>query len=435
MLEATCTNCGRDVRITPDAEFCAACGENLKALIPTDQMSQYFYDRASSLAETASNRAALQEVQRGLDHVDSAELHLLAAILAENEGEYDLMRRYVSRIPVSDRLRDEGEWLLRSHQARKSAKRLSALQLDSGRQDSVIRSAAEPAEQPIRDQSIRDQSIPDQPIRMQRIGQSMSDTQLVGPTREIVPMRKPVNVLDPAQGSRRSWPGLLTILLLLGVLWIGWRFLNGGFGDQQSAAGDETAPIGAGADQVENVQPAEQPSSVEPQVTVTQPQPPAQQNAPSNNITNVVVDSATEEPQTLVGTGGLATEAGVSQPYDLNKFLLDNGRADLAAFRLDAAVKDNVLLISGTVDSTTQRDEVMALAKNVSVLFTVSATDLLVRQPDRYTIAEGDTLWVIAEKLYGNGDRWQEIFDANQDVLSSPDAIIIGQTLTIPRDN
>lgn len=431
MLETTCTNCGRDVRITPDAEFCAACGENLKALIPLHQMSQYFYDRATALAETASNRAALQEVQRGLDHVDSAELQLLAAILAEGEGEYDLMRQYVSRIPVADRLRDEGEWLLRSHQARKSAKRLGTRQVDYGQLESSQSGLGQ------KESANRALVAPEsKSVRMQRIGQGAYDTQVVGPTREImVPMRKPVNALDPGRGSRRSWPGLLTVLLLLGVVWIGWRFLNGGFGDQQAAVEGETAPIEAAGDVQPATQPdSTQPNAVEPQVTATQNQPPVQENGPSNNITGVVVDSA-DGSQPIVAAGDGGVEVGVSQPYDLSGFLLSQGRSDLAAFRLDATRKDNVLTIIGKVDSTTQRDDLIALAQTSADLITVSATDLLVRQPDRYTIVADDTLWVIAEKLYGSGERWSDIYEANQDVLASPDAIIVGQTLKIPQDN
>lgn len=422
MLETTCTNCGREVRITPDAEFCAACGENLKALIPRYHMSEYFYSRASALAETASNRAALQEVQRGLEQVDSAELQLLAAILAETEGEYDLMRQYVSRIPVSDRLRDEGEWLLRSHQARKSAKRLGSRHVDYGRFGSS-RGDSGPA-----DSANRTLTEPESPsVRMPLIGQGAYDTQVVGPTREIMVLpQKPVNMLDPNRRSRRSWPGLLTVLLLLGVVWIGWRFLNGGFGGQQAAVEGETVPIEAAGEV--------QPDTIELQATPTPEQAPAQEDAPRNNVTDVVVDNL-ESAQPVVAAGADAVDAGVSQPYDLNQLLLNQGRSDLAAFRLDATVKDKVLTISGEIDSTTQREEVIALARTAPELFTVSATDLLVRQPDRYTIEPGDNLWFVAEKLYGNGERWREIYEANQDVLSSPEAIIVGQTLRIPQDN
>jgi nucleoid-associated protein YgaU len=34
-----------------------------------------------------------------------------------------------------------------------------------------------------------------------------------------------------------------------------------------------------------------------------------------------------------------------------------------------------------------------------------------------YTVASGDSLWAIAEKVYGDGSRWTDIYEANQDVI------------------
>jgi len=51
---------------------------------------------------------------------------------------------------------------------------------------------------------------------------------------------------------------------------------------------------------------------------------------------------------------------------------------------------------------------------------------------DRYTVRSGDTLWKIAETVYGDGARYPEIFEANRALLDSPDHILPGQQLTIP---
>ncbi len=69
------------------------------------------------------SRAALAEAERGLAYRASAELHLLAAILAQRLGQFDPMRQHVASIPVDDSLRPEAEWLLRAHQARQRALR------------------------------------------------------------------------------------------------------------------------------------------------------------------------------------------------------------------------------------------------------------------------------------------------------------------------
>ncbi|MFC9996110.1 LysM peptidoglycan-binding domain-containing protein [Nocardia sp. NPDC127526] len=47
-----------------------------------------------------------------------------------------------------------------------------------------------------------------------------------------------------------------------------------------------------------------------------------------------------------------------------------------------------------------------------------------------YTVEPGDTLWAIAERFYGDGNRYQDIANANG--IPNPDAINAGQVLTIP---
>ena len=47
-----------------------------------------------------------------------------------------------------------------------------------------------------------------------------------------------------------------------------------------------------------------------------------------------------------------------------------------------------------------------------------------------YTVVSGDTLWAIAERFYGDGNKYQVIADASG--ISNPDLIQPGQELTIP---
>ncbi len=52
---------------------------------------------------------------------------------------------------------------------------------------------------------------------------------------------------------------------------------------------------------------------------------------------------------------------------------------------------------------------------------------------DTYTVKEGDTLSVIAKKIYGDESDYQKIYDANKDLIGpDPDLIKVGQELTIP---
>jgi nucleoid-associated protein YgaU len=49
-----------------------------------------------------------------------------------------------------------------------------------------------------------------------------------------------------------------------------------------------------------------------------------------------------------------------------------------------------------------------------------------------YTVQAGDSLWKISQKLYGDGNQWRRIYEANKDTIKDPDVIHPGQTFTIP---
>lgn len=49
-----------------------------------------------------------------------------------------------------------------------------------------------------------------------------------------------------------------------------------------------------------------------------------------------------------------------------------------------------------------------------------------------YTVSPGDNLTAIAQQLYGDGNQWHRIYDANRDKISNPDLIHPGQELVIP---
>ncbi|MFL8674166.1 LysM peptidoglycan-binding domain-containing protein [Clostridioides sp. GD02404] len=49
-----------------------------------------------------------------------------------------------------------------------------------------------------------------------------------------------------------------------------------------------------------------------------------------------------------------------------------------------------------------------------------------------HKVIEGDTLFKIAKKYYGNGDLWQKIYEANKDKIKSPNIIQNGWILIIP---
>lgn len=49
-----------------------------------------------------------------------------------------------------------------------------------------------------------------------------------------------------------------------------------------------------------------------------------------------------------------------------------------------------------------------------------------------YTVISGDTLRIIAQKFYGNGDYWPEIYAENLSIINDPELIFPGQQFVIP---
>lgn len=49
-----------------------------------------------------------------------------------------------------------------------------------------------------------------------------------------------------------------------------------------------------------------------------------------------------------------------------------------------------------------------------------------------HEVKNGETLWKIAERYYGDGSLYKKIFEANRDVLNDLNVIRVGQKLRIP---
>jgi nucleoid-associated protein YgaU len=54
-------------------------------------------------------------------------------------------------------------------------------------------------------------------------------------------------------------------------------------------------------------------------------------------------------------------------------------------------------------------------------------------QQEYYTVKSGDSLSKIAKQLYGDGQQWKRIFEANKDQIKDANLIQPGQKLKIPR--
>ncbi|MCZ6691029.1 MAG: LysM peptidoglycan-binding domain-containing protein [Planctomycetota bacterium] len=48
------------------------------------------------------------------------------------------------------------------------------------------------------------------------------------------------------------------------------------------------------------------------------------------------------------------------------------------------------------------------------------------------TVRDGESLWTIAKEIYGDGERWRSLYDANRVRISNPDRLVAGTRLVLP---
>ncbi len=52
---------------------------------------------------------------------------------------------------------------------------------------------------------------------------------------------------------------------------------------------------------------------------------------------------------------------------------------------------------------------------------------------EQYSVGKNDTLQKISKKFYNTTKKWPKIYEANKDILRTPDKLYPGQTLRIPK--
>ncbi|MCE7982897.1 MAG: LysM peptidoglycan-binding domain-containing protein [Caldilinea sp. CFX5] len=385
MQEVVCYTCGRIVHISPDAELCSVCGENLRELLHPVHASKYFYDRAAKLAAGDQLLPALEEIDRGLRYQPSSELRLLGAILAKRLGDFVQMRYHVAAIPVDDVLRPEGEWLLRSHQSHQRELREATKEGLITRKQAMIAAAELPY------------------------------------------------AIQPAQAVRgrlRSGAAVAAVCLVI-LLGGAWFFNAIPFGRWQPDGQGETA------DSNPPVTPVQQPAQSEPTNT---PLPVVEATAvltpTATSTPNVPPDVAnaqpTVTPNAIAANGMTGTvDFADGQPVDIQGYLQQQNRPDLAQLAVTATQQGGVLTLIGTAPSFELRQALLEVARTMPGVTDVNGVNLLLRPADNYVVQPGDTLWDISYRLYGD-NKIAALLAANRAILSSPEALDVGMVLTVP---
>jgi nucleoid-associated protein YgaU len=381
MYEVTCFHCGHLAHISPDVERCAVCGADLRHLITPDYAARYFYERAAQMAAGGELTLALLEAERGLNYQPSAELHLLAAILAQRLGDHAQMRRHVASIPVDDVLRPEAEWLLRSQPT-------GVRSLPETRQAAAARARQGPAPPAWQAEPV------DVAPRTERPAAVRTHPLLYGVVAGALVLFVLWLALEPiAEALRRNWS-------------------TESAGTAQNTPTPTASPAGD--------PPSSPDAGVDPSVPTAEP-------SPTPEIPpDLAQPAATQE--LLAGVTPILTN---ENSFDLAGFLAQTNRPELADLEVTAVLQGGTIKLQGVVQFFDHRNALIELAARIPNVTEVDATHLVIRLPETYTVQEGDSLWIISYKLYGT-NRVADLFDANRETLPSPEALRVGQTLIVP---
>lgn len=130
---------------------------------------------------------------------------------------------------------------------------------------------------------------------------------------------------------------------------------------------------------------------------------------------------------------GIASEDEPPSAEDLKKEL-DSHK--LGTENVTVEVDGDKAIIKGSAEDQSAFEKMVVAVGNT---LGISKVETEVEVPDAsdprfHTVQKGDTLWAIATKAYGNGAKYNAIFEANKPMLKHPDKIYPGQVLRIPPD-
>jgi LysM repeat protein len=106
---------------------------------------------------------------------------------------------------------------------------------------------------------------------------------------------------------------------------------------------------------------------------------------------------------------------------------------------LKVEVVDGEAKISGKTEDRSAFEKAVLMAGNIFGIKKVNAEALSAPAEEGkvfyHVVESGDTLWALASKHLGDGNRHPEIFEANKEVIKDPDLIYSGQKIRIPLDD
>lgn len=412
-MRLTCHDCGSTIYISAEAPNCPECGAELESYLRGLEYVRECYRQASAETLAGDHDRALAILAQGLSAVNASELHLLAALIHRKQGEFDGMRRHVAAIPVDDPLRPEGEWLLRSHQQRQRAVR----------------------------QASKEETPP--AVQVGKAVRQLSPEFYTRPPALESPLAPQRNTRRPLLRATSVIAFLLVAALLLRQpLTQGWARLVEGESLPVGQAAPTPAPVSNSgqAAALPTSPPAQPPTPTSEPTAAPTPLPTATLPVPVAAAPEPVAPTA-ESPSPTPDLPAIAAvndalaaavATAAASRYDLAAYFAQAERGDLAVLPVSARLLDGRLVLTGEVPLTAHRLDILELAGEIPGVQEVDAIDLVVRLPATYTVGDGDTLWLIAYYLYGDGSRWEEVYAANAEVLGNSVLLNVGMELQVP---
>ena len=421
-MHLACPECGAPVEVTPSFANCPACDANVASYYTPAEMTRTIYHRALEHYSMGNEVAALEGIDQGITLLEAPELHLLAALIYRKRGEFKEMREHVAAIPADDILRSEGEWLLRSHQE----------QLQLGRREEARRRGRTKGTQ----------------LAVGKASRQFSTEYYPAPLD-----KKQVAAKGAAKVRRSRLPWAIPFAALLLVI----IFLSRGSGDSLLSALQQLRTIPAEFKSVYSSFTRDEPAAVsgvdqdpatDSHFSAAAVDAPAPETSTSAAPTPTTLPTAepTQSPPTPAATASASPDVAATivaaarvQSFDLTTFLNEQDRTDLAALPIQATWAQGAppgeLVLLGTVTMTSVQTELLELAAEIEGVTSINSSGLEVVLPETYTVRAGENLRHIALRLYGDQDRWTEIYEANRDLVGDdPNNLWVGLSLTIPQE-
>ncbi|MBI0139659.1 peptidoglycan-binding protein LysM [Bartonella sp. W8125] len=137
----------------------------------------------------------------------------------------------------------------------------------------------------------------------------------------------------------------------------------------------------------------------------------------------------TENVKVAVENGKAILTGAVKDQATLEKAILAVGNLH----SIESVNTDNLKVENGQKPASNQTTQA-GTSQTSSASAATQSSGSQSAEPHFYEVKKGDTLWKIAEEVYGkgHGDKNKIIFEANKPMLKSPEKIFPGQKLRIP---